>query len=42
MPQEFGSQNPFPWMSEVADLSKEANFFETKVTAYQNAGALEW
>ncbi|MFZ4717121.1 MAG: ribonucleotide-diphosphate reductase subunit beta [Chthoniobacterales bacterium] len=42
MPQEFGSQNPFPWMSEVADLSKEANFFETKVTSYQNAGALEW
>jgi ribonucleoside-diphosphate reductase beta chain len=42
MTQEFGSQNPFPWMSEVADLSKEANFFETKVTAYQNAGALEW
>jgi ribonucleoside-diphosphate reductase beta chain len=42
MPQEFGSQNPFPWMSEVADLSKEANFFETKVTAYQNASVLEW
>jgi len=42
MAQEFGSQNPFPWMSEVADLSKEANFFETKVTSYQNAGALEW
>jgi ribonucleoside-diphosphate reductase beta chain len=42
MAPEFGSQNPFPWMSEVADLSKEANFFETKVTSYQNAGALEW
>ena len=42
MKQEFGSKNPFPWMSEVADLSKEANFFETKVTSYQNAGALEW
>ncbi len=42
MPQEFGSQNPFPWMSEVADLTKEQNFFEGKVTAYQNAGALEW
>ena len=42
MTQQFGSKNPFPWMSEVADLSKEANFFETKVTSYQNAGALEW
>ena len=42
MPIEFGSQNPFPWMSEATDLSKEQNFFEGKVTAYQNAGALEW
>jgi ribonucleoside-diphosphate reductase beta chain len=42
MTQQFGSKNPFPWMSEVMDLSKEANFFETKVTSYQNAGTLEW
>jgi ribonucleoside-diphosphate reductase beta chain len=42
MPQQFGSQNPFPWMSEVTDLSKEQNFFERKVTEYQKAAALEW
>lgn len=33
--------NPFPWLSEVIDLSKQKNFFETKVTEYQNAGALD-
>ena len=32
--------NPFPWLSETIDLDKQKNFFETKVTAYQNAGAL--
>ena len=42
MPQQFGSANPFPWMSEVTDLSKEQNFFERKVTEYQKAAALEW
>ena len=34
-------KNPFPWLSEVIDLSKQKNFFETKVTEYQNAGALD-
>lgn len=34
-------ENPFPWLSEVIDLSKQKNFFETKVTEYQNAGALD-
>ena len=33
--------NPFPWLSETIDLSKQKNFFETKVTEYQNAGALD-
>ena len=33
--------NPFPWLSETIDLSKQKNFFETKVTDYQNAGALD-
>ena len=32
--------NPFPWLSEVIDLDKQKNFFESKVTEYQNAGAL--
>lgn len=34
--------NPFPWMSEVLDLKKEKNFFETRVTEYQTGGALSW
>jgi len=42
LPQKYGSSNPFPWMSEVIDLKKEKNFFETRVTEYQTGGALEW
>ena len=34
-------KNPFPWLSETIDLDKQKNFFETKVTEYQNAGALD-
>lgn len=37
-----GAQNPFPWMSEIMDLRKEKNFFETRVTEYQVGGALTW
>jgi ribonucleoside-diphosphate reductase beta chain len=37
-----GSSNPFPWMSEMIDLKKEKNFFETRVTEYQTGGALSW
>ena len=37
-----GATNPFPWMSEVMDLQKEKNFFETRVTEYQTGGALSW
>ena len=36
------AQNPFPWMSEIMDLRKEKNFFETRVTEYQVGGALSW
>lgn len=39
---EFSASNPFPWMSEVIDLKKEKNFFESRVTEYQTGGALEW
>ena len=42
LPEQFFKQNPFPWMSAATDLSKEKNFFETKVTEYQTGGALEW
>jgi ribonucleoside-diphosphate reductase beta chain len=38
----YGSKNPFPWMSETIDLLKEKNFFETRVTEYQQAAALSW
>ena len=34
--------NPFPWMSEILDLKKEKNFFETRVTEYQTGGTLKW
>lgn len=37
-----GVSNPFPWMSEMMDLKKEKNFFETRVTEYQTGGALSW
>ena len=36
------ADNPFPWMSEVMDLKKEKNFFETRVTEYQTGGALQF
>lgn len=42
LPKIYGTQNPFPWMSQSTDLSKEKNFFETRVTEYQSGGALEW
>jgi len=37
-----GATNPFPWMSEMTDLKKERNFFETRVIEYQTGGALSW
>ena len=37
-----GATNPFPWMSEMIDLKKERNFFETRVIEYQSGGALSW
>ena len=40
--QQYGNANPFPWMSEAVDLSKEKNFFETRVTEYQTGGTLDW
>jgi ribonucleoside-diphosphate reductase beta chain len=35
-------ENPFPWMSEMIDLKKERNFFETRVIEYQTGGTLAW
>ncbi len=42
LPTQYNSSNPFPWMSETIDLAKEKNFFETRVTEYPSAGALNW
>ena len=37
-----GATSPFPWMSEIIDLKKKRNFFETRVIEYQTVGALSW
>ncbi len=42
LPKQWNSKNPFPWMSEVIDLKKEKNFFETRVTEYKTGGSLDW
>lgn len=39
---QYNKKNPFPWMSEVIDLNKEKNFFETRVTEYQSSSNLTW
>lgn len=47
--QQLGIEQPFPgaeatlpWLDEQANLRKEKNFFETRVTEYQTGGALSW
>lgn len=40
--KKYHRENPFPWMSQSTDLSKEKNFFETRVTEYQIGASLEW
>lgn len=37
-----GATNALPWLDEQANLRKEKNFFETRVTEYQAGGALKW
>ena len=37
-----GAQCALPWLDEQANLRKEKNFFETRVTEYQTGGALNW
>ncbi len=41
LPKVYNTKNPFPWMSEIIDLKKEKNFFETRVTEYKS-GSLDW
>lgn len=47
--KQLGFEHPFPgakvalpWLDEQANMRKEKNFFETKVTEYQTGGALKW
>ncbi len=47
--RQLGLTEPFPgaesalnWLDEQANLRKEKNFFETRVTEYQTGGALSW
>ena len=42
LPKQYNTKNPLPWMSEIIDMPKEKNFFETRVTEYKTGGALEW
>jgi len=39
--RQYHKDNPFPWLSEVMDMPKEKNFFETRVTEYKT-GELDW
>jgi len=47
--RQLGMEEPFPnasnalpWLDEQANLKKEKNFFETRVTEYQTGGGLDW
>jgi ribonucleoside-diphosphate reductase beta chain len=42
LPKVYNKENPFPWMSQSTDLTKEKNFFESRVTEYRTGGSLEW
>ena len=40
-PLSPSASNPFPWLAEMMDVSKEQNFFEGRVTEYQKSSSLE-
>jgi len=47
--RQLGMSEPFPgarcalpWLDEQANIRKEKNFFETRVTEYQSGGTLNW
>lgn len=42
LPAQYKSENPFPWLSKVMDLSKETNFFEKRVTEYAVGTLEDW
>jgi len=37
-----GAENRLSWLDEQANMRKEKNFFETRVTEYQTGGGLKW
>ncbi|RBP48794.1 ribonucleoside-diphosphate reductase beta chain [Arenicella xantha] len=37
-----GAENRLAWLDEQANMRKEKNFFETRVTEYQTGAALSW
>lgn len=37
-----GARCALPWLDEQANIRKEKNFFETRVTEYQTGGGLQW
>ncbi len=37
-----GAKNTLSWLDEQANMRKEKNFFETRVTEYQTGAALNW
>ena len=37
-----GARATLPWLDEQANLRKEKNFFETRITEYQTGGNLAW
>lgn len=37
-----GAKNSLAWLDEQANMRKEKNFFETRVTEYQTGAALSW
>ena len=37
-----GARNKLKWLDEQANMRKEKNFFETRVTEYQTGAALNW
>ena len=37
-----GAKETLPWLDEQANMKKEKNFFETKVTEYQSGSGLNW
>lgn len=42
LPAQYKTENPFPWLSKVMDLTKETNFFEKRPTEYSIGTLGDW